>query len=181
MLLLALIRTFSCQFVSGEGSLSDIPSIGSSISPQCYTPSGTDCSWYADCLEAKFPCRGTGAGYAIEYGTKFCKLYNRNMDMFSSAGLRWVSAARKCLQVSLAPLLNQSTAPTCSEIRRTAFNSHAPCYVKPDNHGAPSVCDLPLSDYFSVLWTIKSAFLERVTATELLSAGLDVFRNCSRQ
>lgn len=93
----------------------------------------------------------------------------------------WVAAVSKCFQVSLAPLLTLDVAPTCPEIRTTAFNSYAPCYTKPDNQGSPSVCALPLFDYFDIIWTIKSSFNDPLTATEALCAGLDVFRDCSRQ
>ena len=37
------------------------------LQPQCYSPPGDTCDWYADCLEVRYPCRGTDDGYAIEF------------------------------------------------------------------------------------------------------------------
>ena len=68
--------------------------------PFCQSPSGSDCNWYKDCLEATYPCSGTDASYAVDFGEKFCRLYNDNYDWLSSTGRRWVDAARRCLQVS---------------------------------------------------------------------------------
>jgi len=152
----------------------------SSLPSDCYSPDGTDCHWYADCLEAKYPCSGTGAGYAIEYATKFCNLFLQNLNQYSSIGQRWISAVRKCLQVKLVPLLRQRAPPSCAEIRLTALASHSPCYLNP-YQGAPSICDLPLSDIVPMFFTIQSAFTDPATAGESLCGALDVARGCYSQ
>ncbi|XP_025087684.1 uncharacterized protein LOC112560222 [Pomacea canaliculata] len=75
------------------------------IGPDCYTPTGGNCSWYRYCLEASIPCQGTPDDYAITYAEKYCNLFNSNYNRFSSEGKQWVDAVRKCLQVKLVPLL----------------------------------------------------------------------------
>ena len=50
----------------------------------CYSPSGTDCEWYQDCLERRFPCVGTSADYVMKYAAHFCAAYGRNYNQFSS-------------------------------------------------------------------------------------------------
>ncbi len=72
---------------------------------ECYSPSGDDCNWYRDCLEACYPCEGTEDGYAIEFAKKFCDLYTERLSEFSSQGIMWIDGVRKCLQVVLVPSL----------------------------------------------------------------------------
>ena len=65
----------------------------------CQSPNGNDCNWYKDCLEATYPCSGTNASYAVDFGYKYCRFYEDNYRWLSSNGKKWVEAARKCLQV----------------------------------------------------------------------------------
>ncbi|XP_063401949.1 uncharacterized protein LOC134686203 [Mytilus trossulus] len=125
---------------------------------RCYSPSGADCSWYRDCLERKFKCNGTEDDYAIAFATKFCNLYSQNYQDFSQDGQQWIDAVRKCLQVSLVQTLRPYLSYTCKDVKRIAFDSHTPCYVKPiPESPSISVCNLGASDYFSVFWTIQSS------------------------
>jgi hypothetical protein len=153
------------------------PAARSTLSPSCYSPDGSDCSWYANCLEALYPCSGTSAGYAVEYATHFCQLYQQNFDMFSQVGQQWINAVRKCLQVSLAPLLRQYVKPSCKDIRTTAFGSHASCYLKPYEK-APSICDLPLSDSIPLTFTLSEAFVDPATAGETVCGVVEVLKGC---
>ena len=154
---------------------------GVTLPPDCFSPNGTDCTWYSRCLEAKYPCAGTSAGFAVEYATAFCALYSKHLADYSAVGQLWVAATRKCLQTTLVPLLRQYWTPTCADIRTLAFQSYAPCYQTPDSVGAPSVCSLPLSDFFAIMFTVKGEFDDPLTASESICAGVDVFRGCSRQ
>ncbi|XP_076076633.1 uncharacterized protein LOC143047449 [Mytilus galloprovincialis] len=125
---------------------------------RCYSPSGADCSWYRDCLERKFKCSGTEDDYAMAFATKFCDLYSQNYQDFSQDGQQWIDAVRKCLQVSLVQSLRPYLPFTCEDVKRIAFDSHTPCYVKPiPESPSISVCNLDASDYFSVFWTIQSS------------------------
>lgn len=137
------------------------PAPQAKIPDWCYSPAGTSCNWYRECLEKAHPCSGSDTDYAIEYAEKFCSLYQEHYQKFSSNGQAWINAVRKCLQVELVPLLRQWRSLSCSYIRDTAFKSHTTCYVNPDKrvNVLNSFCYLSLSDRYQVFWTIKSAFV----------------------
>lgn len=144
----------------------------------CFSPDGSSCNWYIDCLERRYPCQGTSAGYALEYATKFCNLYTDRKDKFSSNGQRWIDAVRKCLQVELVPLIRPFQNANCSTIRDKAFASHTPCYLNPSS-SAPSLCDLPALDWLRVFWTIKSAFIaSKSIALASLQGAYETFKSC---
>jgi len=134
----------------------------------CYSPAGTDCHWYRQCLAKMFDCTGQ-AEYAISYGEKFCNLYEQSKSKFSQKGLQWIDATRKCLQVALVPFLHICRLqPTCEDIESTAFDSHVDCYLNP--YAGFSVCYIPPKDWCRIVWTIKgsfvsSAFLETIKAS----------------
>ncbi|CAH3139946.1 unnamed protein product [Pocillopora meandrina] len=145
---------------------------------ECYSPPGDSCDWYRNCLERKYPCEATSNGSAIRYAEHFCKLYDQNFAKFSLSGKKWVNGVRKCLQVSLVPLLRPWVDPTCKEIRERAFASHTPCYLNPGN-GAPSVCGLDCSDYLQIFWTIKGSFDVKVdTFWESLKGMWNIGEKC---
>jgi len=84
------------------------------------------------------------AEYAVSYGAKFCDLHGTTIDQFSAPTVIWINSVRKCLQVELVPLLRLCRRPpTCEEIRKTAFQSHQPCYFNP--YGGFSVCEVTSS------------------------------------
>lgn len=121
----------------------------------CYSPEG-NCSWYRECLEARYPCEGTEDGYAIEYGEKFCNLFSSasNYNDFSTDGRAWIDGVRRCLQLALVPSLMPWSSRTCGDIRRAAFTSHAECYLAPAS-GAPSACELSWSDLWRGFWIVS--------------------------
>ena len=43
-----------CSCVEGE----PLPQADSILPADCYSPDGTDCSWYSRCLAARYPCSG---------------------------------------------------------------------------------------------------------------------------
>ena len=142
----------------------------------CYSPDGTDCGWYRQCLAKRFPCTGHQAEYAISYGEKFCNLYTHSPLEFSPKALEWINATRKCLQVALVPLLHLCRVqPTCDDISEMAFESHVPCYVRP--YQGFSVCTLSPADWARIFWTIKSSFLPG-SFLETLKASLVTAANC---
>jgi len=139
----------------------------------CYSPVGMDCDWYRKCLHRMFNCTGP-AEYAISYGETFCNLYEQSKSQFSQEAVKWLDAARKCLQVALVPVLHLSQMqPTCEGIRTKAFNSHVSCYVEP--YEGFSVCSLSVPDWINIIATVKgsfvsSAWLETLQAS-VLTAG----------
>ena len=121
--------------------------------PRCYKPTGEECSWYRDCLEVRYPCEGSGDGYAIEYAERFCSLYYANYNHFSSEGKVWMDGVRKCLQRALAPSLHPFAAKNCSSIRRQAIDSHPGCYTRPAV-GVPGICELLCADVWRAIWIV---------------------------
>ena len=138
-----------CACTAGETLSNDI-----TIPVECYSPRGDDCGWYENCLERRYPCRGTDDGYAIEYAQKFCNLYSDNYNDFSSVGRQWVDAVRQCLQVALVPSLRLWVSNTCADIRRQAIDSHTDCYINPGSR-APSICDLGCVDIWKAFVVVN--------------------------
>jgi len=135
----------------------ELPQPSVILPARCYSPDGTDCDWYRDCLHRMFNCTGQ-AEYAISYGEKICNLYGQREHKFSRKGRQWIDAVRQCLQVSLVPVLHFCRVkPTCEDVKKRAFESHVPCYVHP--YQAISICSLPVSDWLRIFWTVKSSFL----------------------
>ncbi|XP_031555157.1 uncharacterized protein LOC116292059 [Actinia tenebrosa] len=149
----------------------------SQLPPQCFKPSGSSCDWYRDCLDKKYPCEASGYPYALAYADKFCKLYDTRKSLFSPEEWKWVSGVRKCLQEALVPVLRQTTKATCKEIRKKGFESHAPCYLKPDKN-IPSICDLGCDVYFKVFKVIKGSFTSFNTAWEVIKAMWFIAKKC---
>ncbi|KAG4074248.1 hypothetical protein HA402_008657 [Bradysia odoriphaga] len=119
------------------------------------TPSGTECNFYEDCLEAIFPC-GDG-GYAIHYGFRLCKKFQENRVLFSPLGKMWVSATCFCLQNILAGSITSGTfnaTTTCTDIENFAWATHLGCYTDTN----PSVCNIPITDWIMILNTAKESF-----------------------
>ena len=150
------------------------------LEPDCYSPQGDDCEWYINCLERRYPCRGTGNGYAIEFAYKFCNLFFDNYNDFSEAGRNWVDAVRKCLQVQLVPPLRLWVSYTCADIRRIAFDSHPGCYTNVN----PSMCELGPADVWQAFIVVNfpnGDITEGALAQEFISTTaqmLSVIRIC---
>ncbi|CAC5415398.1 unnamed protein product [Mytilus coruscus] len=148
----------------------------------CYSPSGTDCGWYENCLEKKYKCKGTDDDYALEFATKFCNLYNEHFSSFSSGGQIWVNYVRKCLQVSLVPIIRPWCSKSCKEIKQIAFDSHIPCYVRPNKQDLSiSYCNLNLKDRAKVFWTIKSSLVMKGAVIETLNGVMMTMKECTVQ
>ena len=149
-----------------------------SLPPMCYSPPGDSCGWYRNCLEKKYPCEDTSNAYAIKYAEKFCRLYDDRYSIFSSEGRKWVDAVRKCLQVSLVPILRPWYKLSCKDIRQRAFASHTPCYLNPDKD-APSICDLGFKDFLQIFLTIKRSFIQLDTLWESLKGMWNIGTVCA--
>jgi hypothetical protein len=147
-----------------------------SLPHSCYSPDGTDCGWYRNCLEKRYSCQGTTAGYAIRFAEKYCTLYTASYGLFTPSGRQWVNEVRKCLQVTLAPLLRPWNDLTCEQVQQFAFKSHAPCYLNPGN-SAPSMCKLNCLEWDKIVWTIRGDFKEQgyimESINEMINAALE--------
>ncbi|KAJ7212452.1 hypothetical protein C8J57DRAFT_1141464 [Mycena rebaudengoi] len=113
-------------------------------STKCATPIRDDCTFYTECLEAKYNC-GT-EGYPISYGFHFCTKFAESRSKLSSEGQAWISNTMLCLQNALVP--EATGAPgaeaTCEDLKTKAFATHAGCYVD------SGLCSLPLKDWEKV-------------------------------
>lgn len=126
---------------------------------KCFSPDGTDCSWYQQCLKKRYPCvEREGDEYAIKFGEEFCQLYTKQNSNFSSAAQRWIDAVRKCLQVKMVPLLRPWQNPYCETLKETAFQTTAACFLKPAGDNSVTACDLALRERMEIFWTLKAEF-----------------------
>ena len=151
------------------------------LSLACYSPTGYDCNWFTDCLEKKYPCKASSTAYAVKYANLFCTVYEAYASTYTSNGQNWMNRARKCLQISLVPLLRRWVKPTCQDIRRKALNSHTSCFLKPDNQ-PKSICDLNCNDYFKIFWTIRESFAGGLdTAWESVRAMWNIGIDCGAE
>ncbi|XP_062611868.1 uncharacterized protein LOC134273654 [Saccostrea cucullata] len=105
--------------------------------------------------------------YAINYGLKFCSLYENHYQRFSSEGQQWIDAVRGCLQVALVPLLRPFLTISCGEIKEKAFNSHLGCYTNPLKN-APSFCDLSFMDKWRIFYTVIPGLMSNCYRTRHL-------------
>lgn len=114
-------------------------------SSECASPVRGQCSFYADCLEARYHCGPTG--YPLGYGEVYCNKFVADESLLSSKGQKWMLDTMECLQDTLVP--EATGAPdavqTCAQLDDKAFNSHPGCYV--DN----GLCWLSFSDWFSIV------------------------------
>jgi len=138
----------------------------------CVNPAGKDCSWYLNCLEKNNRCGRNG--YAVKYAYHYCRRYETNSKSFSPYGQQWILAVKRCLQRKLVPLHTMIPKPTCSYIKKYAFDTHVDCYVRPGL--GTSFCKLPLADYLDVFRTIKGALLDEFKATT--GGGLKTLISC---
>ena len=89
-----------------------------------------------------------------------------------------MDAVRKCLQVSLVPILRPWYKPSCEDIRQRAFASHTPCYLNPDKD-APSICDLGSKDFLHIFLTIKRSFIQLDTLPKSLKGMWNIGTGCA--
>jgi len=148
------------------------------LQPECYSPSGDDCSWYRNCLEARYQCGPDG--YAIRFAEKFCNLYSDHFDDFSLAARNWINAVHKCLQLFLIPNLRLWTmGKTCADIRTESFASHPGCYLNP-SPGVPGICELSCIDALKITWLVNvegGAIVQapRETFTQMVDVVIECF------
>ena len=99
----------------------------------CKTPTGENCRWYRECLAKVHPCdreEDAKYQYAINYGEKFCQLYENSYRLFSELGQKWIDNVRRCLQLELVPYIRSfAQSASCKSIKEAAFKSHDCCYL----------------------------------------------------
>ncbi|CAK4077023.1 unnamed protein product [Aphanomyces euteiches] len=142
--------------------------------PKCQNPAPKTCGFYFECLDVAHPCRSTG--YAQSFGGKYCELFDNKMDWFSLKGQAWMFGTMTCLQRKLVTLLNNPSL-SCANIHSFAFDSHPSCYTT-DNANGISVCDLPVTDWFSLLRVIG---LKTLIQLDTIENGNETGLKCLRE
>ncbi|TFK37400.1 hypothetical protein BDQ12DRAFT_699122 [Crucibulum laeve] len=115
----------------------------------CADPPRDQCSFYTDCLEARYHCGSSG--YPIGYGLTYCQMFSIERNKLSSRGQEWMLDTMQCLQRALIPEATGSitAAKSCETLNDKAFASHPACYV---NDG---VCTLPLTDWIAIVEIVQ--------------------------
>jgi hypothetical protein len=152
-----------------------------SLPSVCSAPVG-NCSFYTTCVEAVLPCGPNG--YAIGYGGRFCQMFTDTLASYSTRGQTWVTNVRMCLQralVSEVATVMNGTSLSCTEIQDYAFTSHVACYTDPLANGdiSLSVCTLPITDWITLLWTIRSSIVQEFRRT--IDQAIGALRVCGTQ
>ncbi|CAF1119226.1 unnamed protein product [Didymodactylos carnosus] len=131
-------------------------------SPTCLNPPTKSCQFYVSCMETKTNCGSDG--YALRYGSKYCTKFMNNIKSFSSEGQTWVYMTMNCLQKALVtPLKNCEN--NCKKLEDLAFASHPSCYV------SSGVCNLPPSDWFSILVVIAKDLSAKKSLVQALKTS----------
>ena len=83
------------------------------------------CDFYEKCIESKSFCGPTG--YAMGYGTRYCKKFSKFIHMFPPHGQEWIRKTLICLKKALVPFQEEKN---CKTIFDAAFDSHPQCYYE---------------------------------------------------
>lgn len=124
------------------------------IEETCAKPTGTDCSFYDDCLQANVDCELTR-----NVAKPKCKEFEALEPQLSGPGVGWSKHVRKCLQEVISQNVLQKAGKKfeCSAVEESFFRDHLPCYLD----GDVSFCDLALSDQTSVYKNAMGVFFSR--------------------
>ncbi|KAF7366277.1 hypothetical protein MSAN_00883900 [Mycena sanguinolenta] len=122
--------------------------IAAQNSSECAAPVRNDCTFYTDCLEARYDCGPDG--YPLAFGFHFCNKFADSKSELSSAGQVWMSNTMLCLQRALVPEATGApgAAATCADLKTKAFATHADCYVQ------SGLCSLPITDWEKIAFEI---------------------------
>ncbi|CAG2224667.1 unnamed protein product [Mytilus edulis] len=147
------------------------------LAANCYIPSGTDCSWYKECLQRKFSCNGTSMNNALTFARTLCNLYS---EKIGNNGKQWINEVRKCLQFSILPTLRPWWSLSCTEVENALIDSYSLCYIQPHKTLLDvSICQLVASDFFQVFWTIRSTLDKSYNSTNIfIDTMFNTLKNC---
>lgn len=98
----------------------------------------SDCEYYS-CVEETKHCGKNG--YALGFGRKYCKKFERSSHRFSESGKMWIEEVKECLIDNLG---RTSQELSCNNFRKAQVKNHIPCYV---NSG---YCSLNDRDKFQI-------------------------------
>lgn len=156
---------------TAENRLTKLPS-------WCFSPSGTECGWYNTCLCERYNCDKGFSTEVVAFAEQFCRLYLNAYSQFTPVGDLWLNGVRKCLQVSLVPLLRRWRKPNYENLTKNAINSFSNCFEISPFPGIPSICNVPLADLWSVFWHLRQTL--PTNSRRVLQMILRIIENCTR-
>lgn len=130
----------------------------------CFSPTGTDCSWFKTCIGQRYSCKGKFRGEVVEFGEELCALSLNPYSYLSKNGRIWVNGVRKCLQVNLVPLLRKwhgTREQNCKDLTKQAISSYSDCFYSPFPDTIPTICKLPLRDLWRIFWHLRGRTLAK--------------------
>jgi len=122
----------------------------SRVGATCERPVRGTCTFYRECLEAKYHCGEQG--YPLGYGEHYCEAFKSKQGLLSPAGQKWMVDTMECLQETLVQegAMDVSNAGEyCGWLKDKAFSSHSRCYV------ASGLCKLPARDWVEILRIVE--------------------------
>ncbi|TRM58832.1 hypothetical protein BD626DRAFT_437887 [Schizophyllum amplum] len=133
----------------------------------CADPPRDNCSFYSQCLEARFHCGPDG--YPLGYGLKYCTKFGDEREKLSEKGQTWMLDTMYCLQHKLVPEAVGASNVTCDQLEDKAFETHSDCYVQ------SGLCTLSAVDWLAIVDIVQlpTLFQSWDAFKETLEAGGD--------
>jgi len=121
------------------------------VGSACERPVRGTCTFYRECLEAKYHCGEQG--YPLGYGEHYCETFKVKRDLLSPAGQKWMVDTMQCLQETLVhegamDVLHVGDGD-CGLLKDIAFDSHSRCYV------SSGLCELHTRDWVAILRIVE--------------------------
>ncbi|KAM0754476.1 hypothetical protein T439DRAFT_345417 [Meredithblackwellia eburnea MCA 4105] len=111
----------------------------------CQNPTGSTCTFFDTCAEAKISCGRMG--YSLAVGKEYCLKLVANIPDVSAPASTWLQNTNTCLQKSL--LASLTCTDTCASIAASGSQNHADCYSTDDGN-----CSLSAQDWAIVVPTL---------------------------
>ena len=102
----------------------------------------TECQPYLE-LQSQYACEKPN--YFLDFGYKYCRLFEKHSEGFSPKGQATLPFIRSCLiaQIENEPIL------TCKTAKSLALQHHFDCYVQ------SGFCDLSITDKWKVYRVVR--------------------------
>jgi hypothetical protein len=120
------------------------------------------CEYYS-CVEQSKHCGKRG--YAIGFGQKYCKKFDKKSHKFTNEGRKWIEEVRGCLIDNLG---STSQELSCRKFRKAQVKNHIPCYL---NSG---YCSLSDKDKFQ----IKKVVYKTMWRPSFIVSAIKILRMC---
>ena len=160
--------------------------VPASLPGTCYNSEDSSCSWYEDCLQKKHPTCGSST-LAFLVASKFCRLQENQQYSFSPLARKWINETRRCSQTTTwIPMIRSWSTKGCEGKENFSFKQEQLCYLGPlsSNLKTTSICDLSLSDWWRVFWSMESdlGLVSKVASYSFGSAMIRTTQlNCENQ